>query len=148
MLGEFLTFVDRVPVGVTHDARYALEDPQTIYSRSFLGFRPLPQWGIELGFHHGLDAAGNRLYEAATINTRYHATKKWELELSETLDLDQGRGLDHEFTLRRLGHDFVMELGVTFRAGEGTGFGIKLVPNLAYRRSGLGLIDRWLGQDE
>ena len=37
---------------------------------------------------------------------------------------------------------------MTFRAGEGTGFGIKLVPNLAYRRSGLGLIDRWLGQDE
>lgn len=148
VLGEFLTFVDRVPVGLTHDARYSLEDRGTVYSRSFLGFRPLPQWGVELGFHHALDPGGDRLYEAATINTRYHATQKWELELSETLDLDRGGGLDHEFTLRRLGHDFVMELGVNFRAGEGTGFGIKLVPNLAYRRSGLGLIDRWLGQDE
>ncbi|MBK7642675.1 MAG: hypothetical protein IPJ19_06425 [Planctomycetes bacterium] len=148
VLGEFLTFVAGVPVGLTHDARYSVEDGETVYSRSFLGFRPFEHWGIELGYHHARDEFGDRLYDAASINTRYRATKKWELELSETLDLERGTGLDNEFTLRRLGHDFVMEIGVGFRAGEGTNFGLRLTPNLAYRRSSLGLIDRWLGQDE
>jgi hypothetical protein len=148
VLGEFLTFVAGVPVGVTHDARYAIDDPETVYSRSFLGFRPLSYWGIELGYHHARDDAGVRMYDAASVNTRYRATQKWELELSATVDLDQGDRLDRQFTLRRLGHDFVMEIGVGFRAGEGTNFGLRLTPNIGYRRSGLGLIDRWLGQEE
>jgi hypothetical protein len=147
-LAELLTFVGGVPVGVTHDGRYAIEEPETVYSRSFLGFRPLRDWGLEFGYHHARDATDARLYDAASFNTRYRATRKWELELAGTLDLDRGDRLDREFTLRRLGHDFVMEIGVSFRAGEGTTFGIRLTPNIAYRRSGLGLIDRWLGQEE
>jgi hypothetical protein len=146
VLGEFLTFVDGVPVGVTHDGRYSPETSDTVYSRSFLGFRPLPQWGLEFGYHHGRDENDVRIYEAASINTRYHATMKWEFELSETLDLADNQGLDHQFTLRRLGHDFVVEFGVGYQAGAGTSVGIRLTPNVAYRRSSLGLIDRWLGQ--
>jgi hypothetical protein len=148
VLGEFLTYVAGMPVGLTHDGRYSTENDETIYSRSFVGFRPIEHWGVELGYHYGRDSAGERLYEAASVNTRYRATKKWELELSQTYALDQGSRLDHEFTLRRLGHDFVMEIGVGYRAEQGTNFGIRFTPNLSYRPSGLGLIDRWLGQEE
>jgi hypothetical protein len=35
-----------------------------------------------------------------------------------------------------------------FQVGEGSNFGVKFLPNLAYRSSGLGLIDRWLGRSE
>ncbi len=148
VLGEFLTFVGGVPVGLTHDGRYSTENDETVYSRSFVGFRPIERWGIELGHHYGRDAEGERLYEAASVNMRYRATTKWEMELAQTLELDQSSRLDHQFTLRRLGHDFVMEIGVGYQAGVGTSFGIRVTPNLSYRRSGLGLIDRWLGQDE
>ena len=148
VLAEFLTFVGNVPVGLTHDGRYAIENPETVYSRSFLGFRPATHLGIELGYHYGRDADDERLYEAASVNMRYTATSKWEMELAQTFELDQNDRLDHEFTLRRLGHDFVMEIGVGYQAGAGTSFGIRVTPNLSYRRSGLGLIDRWLGQEE
>jgi hypothetical protein len=137
-----------VPVGVTHDGRYQAEDGSTKYSRSFLGFRPMWNLGFEFGYHHGRDEVGERLYDAASASTRFSATKKWELELTGTLDLNANDRLDRQFTLRRLGHDFVLEFGVGFRAGEGTNFGIRLTPNIGYRRSGLGLIDRWLGQEE
>jgi hypothetical protein len=50
--------------------------------------------------------------------------------------------------LRRLGHDFVMEIGVGYREGVGTSFGLRLTPNLSYHHTGLGLIDRWLGPEE
>jgi hypothetical protein len=148
VLGEFLTFLGSVPVGVTHDGRYETEDGSTTYSRSFLGVRPMQHLGFEFGYHHGRDQAGVTLYDAATAATRFSATKKWELELTGTLDLTDNDRLDRQFTLRRLGHDFVLEFGVGYRAGEGTNFGIRLTPNIGYRRSGLGLIDRWLGQEE
>jgi hypothetical protein len=148
VLGEFLTFVAGVPVALTHDGRYAIESPETVYSRSFLGFRPVQHLGIELGYHHARDDAGVRLYDATSLNMRYRATSKWELEFQGTLDLGQGDRLDRQFTVRRLGHDFVLEIGVGFRAGEGTNFGIRITPNIAYHPSSLGLIDRWVGQEE
>ena len=38
-----------------------------------------------------------------------------------------------------------MELGLGYRAGEGASFGLSFKPLFAWRRSSLGLIDRWLG---
>ena len=146
VLAEFLTFMGDVPIGLTQDGRYSPDTGETVYSRSYLGFRPTEPWGVELGYHYGRDAAGERLYEAASVATRYSATTKWEMEVSETIDLAFGKGLDHQFYLRRLGHDYVMEIGVGYQAGAGTSFGIRLTPNIGYRRSSLGLIDRWLGQ--
>jgi len=148
VLGEYMTFVAGIPVGLTHDGRYGIEEPETDYSRSFLGFRPIRHLGIELGYHHARDAAGERLYDAASLGSRLQVSKKWEIEFTGTLDLDANDRLDRQFLLRRLGHDFVMELGVGFRAGEGTNFGIRISPNISYRPSSLGLIDRWLGIEE
>ena len=125
--------------------RYDTRDGVTQYSRTFLGFEPVHDWGIEIGYHLGRDDLDTRLYEAATVSTRYRATQKWELELEQSYSFSDSRGLGNSVTLRRVGHDFVMETRVGYRAGEGASFDINLKPLFAWKRSSLGLIDRWLG---
>jgi hypothetical protein len=44
-----------------------------------------------------------------------------------------------------MGHDFVAEFEIGYRAGEGSSFGINILPRLSWRRSRLGLLDTWLG---
>lgn len=145
VLTEFLTFAGDVPVGMTHDGQYDVRGGDTVYSRTFVGFEPHPKLGIEIGYHRGLDDDRVRLYEAASISSRYRATSKWEFELGQTISIADDRGLGNNFLLRRLGHDFILEIDVGYRAGEGASFGVNVIPDLSYRRSGLGLIDRWLG---
>ncbi len=144
-LGEFLTYAGDIPVGMTHDGRYDTSDGDTEYSRTFLGFEPHPKLGIEFGYHRGLDDQDVRLYEAASIGARYRATSKWEFEAEQTYSIADGDGLSNELLVRRLGHDFIFEIEVGYRAGEGSSFGFSVIPDLSYRRSSLGLIDRWLG---
>lgn len=146
-LSEFLTFVGDVPVGMTHDGRYSTENGDTVYSRTFVGFEPHPKLGIELGYHRGLDEDGLRLYEAASLASRYRATKKWEIELDQTISIADDRGLGNSVLLRRIGHDFILETEVSYRAGEGASFNFNVIPDLSWKRSSLGLIDRWLGSD-
>lgn len=145
VLSEFLTFFGDMPVGITHDGRYDVRDGDTVYSRTFLGFEPVHDLGVEFGYHLGRDDSALVLYEAATAAMRYRATQKWELELEQSYSLADSRGLGNTFTLRRIGHDFVMETEIGYRAGEGASFNISLKPLFAWKRSGLGLIDRWLG---
>jgi len=145
VLAELLTWAGSVPVGISHDGRYDVEDPKTVYSRTFLGSRVHPKWDIELGYHRGADAAGVLLYEAISAATRYRATKKWELELSETISTSSDEDLASNFLLRRLGHDFVTEIEFGYTAGEGSRFSINLTPLLTSREGTLGLMDRWLG---
>jgi hypothetical protein len=146
VLGEFLTWVGSVPVGMLHDGRYDVEDDRTVYSRTFLGFRPVSKWDIEFGYHRGVDPAGVVLYEAASAATRYRATDKWELELAETTSLFDDRNLASTFTLRRLGHDFVTEIQTSYTAGEGSSFSINLLPLVQWKPTTIGLLDRWLGR--
>lgn len=145
VLAELLTWMGGVPVGITHDGRYDIEDPQTVYSRTFLGSRVHPKWDIELGYHRGVDAADVLLYEAISAATRYRATKKWELELAETISTSSNEDLASSFLLRRLGHDFVTEIEFGYTAGEGSRFSINLSPLVTSKESALGLMDRWLG---
>ncbi len=145
VLSEFLTFWGSVPIGFTHDGRYDLREDETIYSRTFVGFEPAHDWGLEFGYHLGRDDGGSVLYEAATFTTRYRATQKWELEFEQSYSFSDSRGLGNTFLLRRIGHDFVMETEIGYRAGEGASFNINLKPLFAWKRSSLGLIDRWLG---
>lgn len=145
VLSEFLTFAGNVPVGFTHDGRYDTRTNLTDYSRTFIGIEPVHDWGLELGYHLGRDDAGDLLYEAATLATRYRATPKWELEAEQSYSFSDSRGLGNTFLLRRIGHDFVMETEIGYRAGEGASFNVNLKPLFAWKRSSLGLIDRWLG---
>ncbi|MFN0006795.1 MAG: hypothetical protein ACKVXR_02715 [Planctomycetota bacterium] len=146
VLAELLTWMGGVPVGLTHDGRYDVEDPATVYSRTFLGSRVHPKWDIELGYHRGVDAADALLYEAISAATRYRATRKWEIELAETISTSSNEDLASSFLLRRLGHDFVTEIELGYTAGEGSRFSINLSPLLTSKPSSLGLMDRWLGQ--
>jgi hypothetical protein len=158
VLGEMLTWMGEMPVGISHDGRYDVEDGITRYSRSFLGFRPHPKWDLEFGYHRGF---GDEVvlvdpnvpgtippidYEAVSAGTRYRATDKWEVELAETISLHDDRGLDNVFLLRRIGHDFVTQVEVGYIAGEGSRFSINLTPILTWKPGGIGLLDRWLGR--
>ncbi len=145
VLGEFLTLFGDVPVGMTHDGQYDVQDGDTDYSRTFLGFEPHPKFGIEFGYHRGLDENEVRLYEAASVGARFRATSKWEFELGQTISIADDAGLNNNFVVRRLGHDFILEIETGYRAGEGASFGISVTPDLSFRRSSLGLIDKWLG---
>lgn len=147
VLGEFLTRVGDVPVAMSHDGRYDLEDSATVFSRTRLGFEPFPDVGIELGYSRGLDDLDVRLYEAATVATRWRATQKWEFEGRHTIDLDDNGSLDSRLTLRRFGHDLILDLELGSRSGEGSFFSIGLKPLLGWKPSRVGLIDRWIGDE-
>jgi hypothetical protein len=146
VLSELLTWIGGIPVGVTHDGRYDLDAGETVYSRSYLGFRPFRAWDVEFGYNRGVDPSGAVLYEAASAATRYRAGEKWELEVGETISVHDDRGLASNLTLRRLGHDFVTETEIGYTAGEGARFSVNLTPLLTWRPSGIGLLDRWLGR--
>ena len=141
-----------IPFGIGQDGRYDIESGETVYSRSFMGFRPHPKWDLEFGYHRGtgesIPAPGVTVlepYEAFSFGTRYRATKKWEIELSETISTTSHDNLASSFLLRRIGHDFVTEFELGNVAGEGSRFSINLTPLLTWKQGSLGLLDRWLG---
>lgn len=144
-LGGYYTILGGFPFAITHDGRYDARESETQYSSSAMGFEPMRNLGIEFGHHYGRDALDETLYEAASVGARWRWTSKWELEATQTQSLLESRSLGSEFLLRRLGHDFVVELEIGYRAGEGTRFGFGFEPRLSWARSSLGLIDQWLG---
>jgi hypothetical protein len=145
VLGEYLTWFGEVPVGVSHDGRYDLRDGTVPYSRTALGFEPTPSLGFEFSYAQGLDATQDPLFEAVSGAMRWRWTTKWEMQLQQSISLLEDAGLGNEFVLRRMGHDFVAEFEIGYRAGEGSSFGINILPRLSWRRSRLGLLDTWLG---
>jgi hypothetical protein len=144
-LGGWYTILGGFPFAVTHDGRYDAREGETQYSLSALGFEPIRNLGLEFGHHYGRDAFDETLYEAASARARWRWTTKWELEATQTESLRESRSLGSEFVLRRLGHDFVFEIELGYRAGEGTSLGFGFEPLLSWRRRSLGLIDQWLG---
>lgn len=145
VLAEYLTWFGGVPVGLSHDGRYDLDEGQSMYGRSALGFEPMPSLGFELSYAHGRDADLAPLFEAVGAGMRWRWTTKWEVQLQQSISLLDDAGLGNEFVLRRMGHDFVAEFEFAYRAGEGSSFGINILPSLSWRRSRLGLLDQWLG---
>ena len=145
VLSEYLTWFGGVPVGLSHDGRYDLDDNKSVYGRTLLGFEPTPSLGFELSYAHGRDEDFVPLFEAVGAGMRWRWTTKWEMQLQQTVSLLDDAGLGNEFVLRRIGHDFIAEFEVAYRAGEGSSFGINLLPRLSWRRSRLGLLDQWLG---
>ncbi|MCY2959794.1 MAG: hypothetical protein NTY35_06475 [Planctomycetota bacterium] len=144
-LGGYFTILGGFPFAITQDGRYDVRENETQYSASAMGFEPVRNVGIELGHSYGRDALDDTLYEAASIRARWRWTTKWEMEATQTQSLLERRSLGSEFVLRRLGHDFVVEIELGYRAGEGTRFGFGFEPRLSWSRSSLGLIDQWLG---
>jgi hypothetical protein len=145
ILAGYYTILGGFPFAITQDGRYDAREGETQYSSSAMGFEPLRNLGVEFGHHYARDASDKTLYEAASIRARWRWTAKWELEAAQTQSLLENSSLGYAFVLRRLGHDFVFEIELGNRAGEGTSFGIGFEPRLTWKRDSLGLIDRWLG---
>lgn len=144
---QWLSEFAGVPFGVTHDGRYDLESGDTVYSRSFLGVRPVDDIEIETGFHNARDLNGTRLYSAWSVAARYDFSEKWQIEARETISSLSGNQLNSGVLLRRMGHDFVVELEYSFTAGEGgSSISFNLIPMLTYRQPRLGLLQRWQEQ--
>ena len=145
VLSEYLTWLGDVPVGLRHDGRYELDGAPSPYSRTALGFEPTPSLGFEFGYVHGRDEDETRLFEAVTGAMRWRWTTKWEMQFQQSLSLLEDASLGNQILLRRLDHDFVTEIELSYRAGEGASFSLNLLPKLSWRRQGLGLLDNWLG---
>ncbi len=145
VLGDFLTYVKGIPIAMTQDGRYDLRTGNTVYSLTSLGLEPLDNVGLEFGYQRGLSSdQQTRLFESASIAMRYSISPKWEVEFGQSYAIAAGTGVGNSATLRRLGHDFVTEIGAGYRSGEGSTFTISFEPRITWKRSGLGLLDREL----
>lgn len=142
---NWLSVAFGVPYGVFHDGRYDTASGETNYSHTVAGFEPYQDLTLESGYHTARDTAGLRLYEAMTVGARYALSAKWELEGRQTLGVGSNKDqLAYSVSLRRFGHDFVLEIQNSYIAGEGVGsLRFNITPNFAWRRDDGTLLDRW-----
>ncbi len=145
----WLSQVGGVPFAISHDGRYEFDDHLTPYSRSILSFDPVDELGLELGYHSARDLEGESLYNALSLGARYELSPKWHLEGRYTYSTQGDGRLASNFMLRRLGHDFIIEMDTGFTAGEGSsGFGFTFIPRTLWRRDGATLLERWLARPD
>lgn len=141
---NWLSVACGIPYGVLHDGRYDTETGETDYSRTIAGFEPYQALTLETGYHFARDTLGLRLFEALTVGARYALSSKWELEGRQTLGVGSAQDrLAYSVSLRRFGHDFVLEIQNSYVAGEGVSVRFNITPNFAWRRSDSALLDRW-----
>lgn len=145
VLGEFLTQVGEWPVAVTQDARYDVRGGHTQYSNTALGFEPHPKLDIETGYHRGDNPDNSVLFEAVSVGARYKLSPKWELQFDQWFALSENTGTSHDVVIRRIGHDFVLDLGVNYHEGQGAGVGFRFTPRFSWKRPSMGLMDRYFG---
>ena len=134
-----------VAFALQHDGRYDLEAEQTLYSRVAIGVEVEEGFSVETGFHHGKDALGADLFEAASVAARWRISPKWELEARETVSLLDSEGLSSRLTLRRYTHDLILDMELSNRAGEGgSSISFSLSPVVGWASARLGILDHWL----
>lgn len=128
-----------VPVGITHDGRYDLDSGVTRYSRSRLTVQPHASLLLHAGFVQASDELGARIFETATFGGTYRFSPKWEFEGRRDISLRESTSLETRLTLRRYGHDVVLDIFGVDRSGEGgTTIGVRVRPILtAHRRPGV-----------
>lgn len=143
--GEYITRYGRGvgQVGMRHDARYDMESGETIYSRSAVAVRPSDTFIAEVQYGQARAIDASELYETAGLLTRWRVDPKWEIETRYVHDLQNDQQLFVEGILRRFSHDFVFDISIQDRAGEGsTTVSFNLAPLLGWTRSRLGMLDR------
>jgi hypothetical protein len=145
VLAEYLGEFGGKPLAVQHDGRYDLDANETLYSRVALGLELQDGLAMEAGFHHGKDALGEDLFEAASLAARWRVSPKWELEARQTVSLLDAEGLSERLVLRRYGHDFVLDMEFSNRSGEGgSSLSFSLSPVVGWASDRLGILDHWL----
>ena len=143
VLTEWRTHLGTVPIGLLHDGRFDLDDERTIYARSTLALQPVDPLIFEISYRRGLGADQRGLFETASFDARYRFDPKWEFQLGQDIAVKGNQTLRSNLIIRRFGADFLFELGIDYRAGEGgTSFGINFAPLFLYRRSPLGILER------
>jgi hypothetical protein len=144
---QWLSAIADIPFGVTHDARYDVEEGDSDYSRSQLGFRPFEALEFRTGYDIARDLAGDRLYSAWSLGALFDFSEKWQIEGRQTVSSSSGSQLESGVLLRRIGHDFLFELEYSFTAGEGGGsVSFTLTPLVSYRERRFGLLTRWASE--
>ena len=145
VLAEYLGELGGRPIALQHDGRYDLDASETLYSRVALGLEVQDGLAMETGFHHGKDTSGGDLFEAASVAARWRISPKWELEARQTVSLLDSEGLSERVTLRRYGHDFVLDMELSNRSGEGgSSFSFSFSPVVGWASNRLGILDHWL----
>lgn len=143
VLGQLRTEIAGVPVALYHDGRYDPQEDKTAYSNTTFALRPTDDLIMQVGYQRGLDDDFTNLYETASLQARYLISPKWEIEVANWVSIISNDSLRNQLTLRRLAHDFVLEMGISHIAGEGgTGITFNFMPLLTFRRSNLGILDR------
>lgn len=145
VLGEYITrYGDGTgQIGMRHDARYDVEDGETVYTRSALAIRPDDEFVAELQYGQARAIDTTELYETAGLMGRWRVDPKWEIEARYVHDVRADEQLFTQVVLRRFSHDFVFDISVLDRAGEGgTTFSFSLAPLLGWSRTRMGMLDR------
>lgn len=133
------TVVFGIPLQVFQDLRYDLDDRRTVYSLTSAGFEISDDLLIVAGHRRAVDTAYESLLETAVVSLRYDWTTKWQFEVEQIFS-GRADGQDVTgFTVRRFGHDFVFDLELAERSGEGgSSIGFNVRPNFNWRQRGLG----------
>ncbi|MEM6568847.1 MAG: hypothetical protein AAF957_10580 [Planctomycetota bacterium] len=148
--GEFATLAEYITrygsgegqIGLRHDGRYDVESLQTNYSRSTFAVRPNDAFLVQFSYSQARDILDVELFEVTGVRGRWTIDAKWELEAGYTHDLRGNQQLLTDFVLRRFSHDFILDIGLQDRAGEGIAFGFRFSPLLGWNRPRLGMLDR------
>lgn len=142
-LGQLRTMIGNMPFALLHDGRYDFENSGTLYSRSTLALRPSQDLEFQTSYLRGADNDLRGLFETASFAARYRLDPKWEVELAQTISIKGGGSLLNRVLLRRFGPDFMLELEVDHRAGEGgTTVAINFLPLFAWKSRPLGILGR------
>ena len=138
-LGNFLGVIYGVPIAIDQDARYDLDDGETVYSFSRVSILPFDDLGLEWAYHRGLDEDRLLTIDAMSVGAHWEASSKWQIEGRQTISqLDNSR-LASTFLVRRDGHDFVFEVTYGFRQGDGgSSLSFRIRPKLGWRRPSFG----------
>ena len=80
------------------------------------------------------------IYNTVTGAVRYRATPKWEFEGRGTFSTNGDERLASSLSVRRFGHDLILEIDIADVAGEGASFSFSIRPVIAWRDRGLGLL--------
>ena len=133
-LGSLGTTAFGIPVGIRHDGRYLFDEGETAYSKSVFAIKPVDWFEFQLVHDRGNQANLDTLYEAITYRGRITLDAKWEVDALAQHAIFGGGSLRSELLLRRIGHDFIFEVGIFHREGEGSGIKVDLAPLLGWTR--------------
>jgi hypothetical protein len=118
-LGSLRTKFGEVPVGLLHDSRIDTETGKTLYSRNTFAWQPTEPLTLQFGFRRGSDPLQGRLFEVGSFDARWRIDPKWEIEVGEDVSTVGNGNLRSHLALRRFGADFLLEVVLLDRAGEG-----------------------------